>query len=261
MSGSNEDNRRHPQSTFEAQYPYNQSTITRGGHEIHINDTPDKESLRIAHTKGSYVEIDKKGRTTINSVGKAYYYFCDGFTTTVDGNYDLKVKGVMNLNVDGSISDTTAGNRYINSKGNLVVGVGKSLKEEVVGDKYENVGGVHSVIVDESQYNTVKGNSVTQIKGSKNDILEKNWAVTSGQNIEIISAGVIRFKCKNFIIDAETITLNSASGPLIITAESLSASMSGATRITSGSDTTIQSSTVDINGAPVKINGVAQTGD
>lgn len=216
MSGSNEDNRRHPQSTFEAQYPYNQSTITRGGHEIHINDTPDKESLRIAHTKGSYVEIDKKGRTTINSVGKAYYYFCDGFTTTVDGNYDLKVKGVMNFNVDGSISDTTAGNRYVNSKGNLVVGVGKSLKEEVVGDKYENVGGVHSVTVDESQYTTVKGDSVTQIKGAKNDILEKNWAVTSGQNIEIISAGVIRFKCKNFIVDAESITLNTSAGSVTI---------------------------------------------
>ena len=61
---SDPNNRRHPESTFEATYPYNQSTITRSGHEIHINDTPEKESLRVAHTKGSYVEIDKDGRTS-----------------------------------------------------------------------------------------------------------------------------------------------------------------------------------------------------
>ena len=89
MSDTN--NRRHPPSTFEAEYPYNQATVTRGGHEFHINDTPDKESLRIAHTKGSYVEIDKDGRTVVNSIGKAYYYMCDGFTTSVDGHHDLLV--------------------------------------------------------------------------------------------------------------------------------------------------------------------------
>lgn len=261
MSGSNPDNRRHPESTFLAQYPYNQATITRSGHEIHINDTPDNESLRIAHTKGSYVEINKDGKTTINSVGKAYYYFCDGFTTSVDGHYDLKVKGVVNINVDGSIEDTTAGNRYVNSKGNMVVGVGSSLNETVVGDKYENVGGVHSVIVDGSQFNTIKGDTVTQISGSKNDVLESNWSVTSGQNIEILSNGDIRISCKNFIIDAESITLNSSDGPLNITAQSLVAAIANSFRINSDGSGTIQSSSVDINGSPVRINGTTQVGD
>ena len=269
MSGSNPDNRRHPESTFEARYPYNQATITRSGHEFHINDTPDNESLRIAHTKGSYVEINKDGKTTLNSVGKAYYYFCDGFTTSVDGHYDLKVKGVMNVNVDGSIEDTTAGNRYINSKGNMVVGVGSSLNETVVGDKYENVGGVHSVTVDGSRFTTIKGDTVTQITGSKNDVLESNWSVSSGQNIEILSNGDIRISCKNFIIDAEMITLLAASGPIVISAQSLLADIDTTTRISSGNDTTIQSATttiqssssVDINGSPVKINGTTQVGD
>jgi len=112
---SDPNNARNPESTFEAEYPYNQSTITRSGHEIHINDTPDKESLRIAHTKGSYVEIDKDGRTVVNSSGGGYYYFSNSFTTTVDGHHDIKVSGVQNVNVDGSISETTAGNRYMNA--------------------------------------------------------------------------------------------------------------------------------------------------
>lgn len=259
MSGSN--NRRHPESTFEAVYPYNQSTITRSGHEIHINDTPDKESLRIAHTKGSYVELDKDGRTVFNSVGKAYYYFCDGFSTTVDGHYDLKVRGVMNVNVDGSVKEETAGNRYLAAGGDLVVGVGGTLSETVVSDKYESIGGDETTGITGAEYRSVGTDSVNHIGGTKIDMINGDWAVTSAGNIEVLSDGNVRIKCKNFIIDAETITLNSSSGPLVITAESLFASVRNATRVTSGSDTVIQSSTVDINGSPVKINGTVQTGD
>jgi hypothetical protein len=194
-------------------------------------------------------------------VGKAYYYFCDGFSTTVDGHYDLKVKGVMNVNVDGSVKEETAGNRYVAAGGDLVVGVGGTLSQTVVSDKYESIGGDETTGITGAEYRSVGAESVNYVGGVKTDIISSDWAVTSAGNIEILSDGNVRIKCKNFIIDAESITLNSASGPLIITAESLSASMSGATRIASGSDTTIQSSTVDINGSPVKINGVAQTGD
>ena len=259
MSDAN--NKRHPESTFEAKYPYNQSTITRSGHEIHINDTPDSESLRIAHTKGSYVELDKDGRTVLNSVGKAYYYFCDGFSTTVDGHQDVKVRGVLNVNVDGSVKEETAGNRYMAAGGDLVVGVGGTLSQTVVSDKYESVGGDETTGVTGAEYRSIGAESVTYVKGVKTEILSDDWAVTSGGNIEILSDGNVRIQCKNFIIDAETITLNSPNGPVTISAQSLAASINTSTSISSGSDTTIQSSTVDINGSPVKINGVAQTGD
>jgi len=259
MSDAN--NRRHPESTFEAKYPYNQSTITRSGHEIHINDTPDSESLRIAHTKGSYVEIDKDGRTVLNSVGKAYYYFCDGFSATVDGHQDVKVRGVLNVNVDGSVKEETAGNRYMASGGDFVLGIGGTLSQTVVNDKYESVGGDETTGITGAEYRSVGADSVTQINGVKTDILGNDWAVTSGGNIEFLSDGNVRIQCKNFIIDAETITLNSPNGPVTITAQSLSASMQTSTNINSGSGTTIQSSTVDINGSPVNINGTAQVGD
>jgi hypothetical protein len=208
MSDTN--NRRHPPSTFEAEYPYNQATVTRGGHEFHINDTPDKESLRIAHTKGSYVEIDKDGRTVVNSVGKAYYYMCDGFSTTVDGHYDLKVKGVMNINVDGSVSEETAGNRYTASGGNFVSVAGGNLTEKVVGDRTDLVGGKHITRIKGNESKNIDGKSVTKIADSKTEVISGNWLVTSGGDIEIINDGSIRFKCKNFIIDAESITFTTA---------------------------------------------------
>jgi hypothetical protein len=216
---SDPNNRRHPESTFEATYPYNQSTITRSGHEIHINDTPEKESLRVAHTKGSYVEIDKDGRTVINSVGKAYYYMCDGFTTTVDGHYDLKVKGVMNVNVDGSVNEQTAGNRYTSAGGEYTVGVGGALTQIVVSDKNEEIGGKSTIAIKGDENKQVDGESVTQNKGLKLDLLQKDWAVnqSSAGNIEIISGGNIRFKCKNFEVEADSITLKTIGGDVIIT--------------------------------------------
>jgi hypothetical protein len=209
-------NRRYPESTFEAEYPYNQSTITRGGHEFHINDTPDKESLRIAHTKGSYVELDKDGRTVVNSVGKGYYYFCDGFTTTVDGHHDLKVRGVMNVNVDGSVSEQTAGNRYMAAGGDFVVGVNGTLSKTVVADKYESIGGDETTGVAGAEYRSIGAESVTQVKGVKTDILESDWAVTSQGNIEVLSDGSIRIRCKDFIIEAESITLKTRAGDVTI---------------------------------------------
>lgn len=187
MSDAN--NRRHPETTFKADYPYNQATITRSGHEIHINDTPDNESLRIAHTKGSYVELDKDGRTVVNSVGKAYYYMCDGFTTTVDGHNDLKVRGSMNINVDESVNEQVGKNKYTSYGGSLLVGVGENLTQTVVSDKFESIGGNETSYVDKSEYRGIGGDSVTQISGVKSEILEKDWSVSSGGNIEFVGSG------------------------------------------------------------------------
>jgi hypothetical protein len=237
MSDSN--NRRHPESTFEATYPYNQSTITRSGHEIHINDTPEKESLRVAHTKGSYVEIDKAGRTVVNSVGKAYYYMCDGFSTTVDGHYDLKVKGVMNVNVDGSVSEQTEGNRYMAAGGDYVLGVGGTSSETVVSDKYESIGADKTIAIKGSEYKSISGDSATSVTGVKAEVLNDDWSVNSGGNIEIISTGNIRFKCKNFEVEAETITLKTISGDVTIDSQ-------GRVLSTSQRNTDIQGSDIDI---------------
>lgn len=245
MSDTN--NRRHPPSTFEAEYPYNQATITRSGHEIHINDTPDKESLRISHTKGSYVEIDKDGRTVVNSVGKSYYYMCDGFSTTVDGHYDLKVKGVMNVNVDGSVSEETAGNRYTAAGGNFVLGAGGNLIEKVVGDRTDLVGGKHTSTIKGNEFKDITGKSVTRIGDTKTEIISGNWFVTSNGDIEIVSDGSIRFQCKNFIIDAESITFTTA-GDTKPSSGDVTINSKGQVNSTSVGKTIVTASKIILNG-------------
>ena len=69
MSDTNNNNR-HPDSIAHAEYPYNQSTVTRSGHEFHVNDTPGHESIREAHTTGTMREINKDGDQINVVVGK-----------------------------------------------------------------------------------------------------------------------------------------------------------------------------------------------
>jgi len=245
MSDTN--NRRHPPSTFEAEYPYNQATVTRGGHEFHINDTPDKESLRIAHTKGSYVEIDKDGRTVVNSIGKAYYYMCDGFTTSVDGHHDLLVNGAMNVAVKGSVYEDTAGNRYMGVGGNLIVAIRDNLKQLITGDKFESIGGDNNIEIEGAEFKEITSKSVTRIGGGKTEILGGNWSVTSSANAEIISEGSVRIKCKHFIIDAESITFTTA-GDIKPVSGDVTINSKGQVNSTSVGNTVVTASKIILNG-------------
>jgi hypothetical protein len=145
----------------------------------------------------------------------------------------------MNVNVDGSVKEETAGNRYMAAGGEYVVGVGSVLSQTIVGDKYESIGGDETVGIAGAEYKSVGTDSVTHINGVKTEILNDDWSVTSGGNIEIISSGNIRFKCKNFEVEAESITLKTISGDVTITS-------SGQVLSTSSGQTKIEASAVNI---------------
>ena len=194
-------NNRHPDSDFNAQYPYNQSTLTRSGHEIHINDSPGSESLKIAHRKGTYVEINQDGRWIQTVVEKGYNYYKDGLTETVDGHKDIKIAGNLNSNVDNSINDVVGGDRFITSGGTTTLSsggartdyIGDDMTEVVDGDKIASISGDHSF--------SVGGDQVSLVSGIKKDILGSSWQTTSGGDIEIINDnGVFKVNCNEFMI-------------------------------------------------------------
>jgi hypothetical protein len=194
-------NNRHPDSDFNAQYPYNQSTLTRSGHEIHINDSPGSESLKLAHRKGTYVEINQDGRWIQTVVEKGYNYYKDGLTETVDGHKDIKIAGNLNSNVDNSINDVVGGDRFITSGGTTTLSsggartdyIGDDMTEVVDGDKIASISGDHSF--------SVGGDQVSLVSGIKKDILGSSWQTTSGGDIEIINDnGVFKVNCNEFMI-------------------------------------------------------------
>lgn len=251
-------NRRHPESNFSTEYPYNQATITRSGHEFHVNDAPGNESLKVSHTTGTYVEIEKTGRWVQTVVEKVYQYFKNTFSLTVDSHADIKVGGTYNFNVDKSSYEAYGLDRTVGVGDDLIDGVGGVRQLHTEKDKLESINGMSVSSVKGDVNSNIDGSSVTTIGGTKVDILGNDWSVT-GKNIEMTIDGDFRIKCKNFIVDAQTITMTTSAGDVTITSAGR-VSINGSPIDLTSSTINISGSQTNINGSPVKINNIIQTG-
>jgi len=214
-------NQRHPNSTFQAAYPYNQATVTRSGHEMYFNDTPGHESIRLAHTRGTYIEMESSGRWTQVIAEKCYNYIKNTMTQTVDSHYDLKVGGTYLLNVDQSSLEQVGKSKTTAIGENLIDGVGGVREVHTESDKFESVNGDAVLGIKGSRHEAVEGDAVTSITGIKNDILESDWLVAAKSGIEFNADGVIRFKCDRFVVDAREIIMTTGGGDIRITASGI----------------------------------------
>lgn len=189
-------NARHPDSQFSTEYPYNNSTITRSGHEIHINDAPGSESIKISHTKGSYTEIGPNGDLNQVVTDKANYYYADGHTTTIDGHKDEKILGAYNLNLGnnsstGSYNLTVTGGP-INVITDETLSIGSKTADIMTYDNLEiGVGGNFNTQVDGDKSDVITGDSTEQIIGDKNILAVGDIGLTSqGVTIDAITDDV-----------------------------------------------------------------------
>lgn len=217
----NPENRRKTESTFSTSYPYNQATVTRGGHEFHINDAPGKESLKAAHTTGTYVEIESDGAWRQVVTAKSNYYHKDGITVTSDGHVDTKVKGNYALNINNCLYTAVANYVELGMGGNYLLGIGGDYVQTVMGIKEETVTGTVVREYKEDEMTTVMGNKQTIVDGNRMDILNGDWQVASSGNIDINCDGNFKIKCKNFTVEAETITMTTSAGDVTITASGI----------------------------------------
>lgn len=253
MSDSNQ---RHPNSTFQASYPYNQATVTRSGHELHFNDTPGHESIRLAHTKGTYIEMESSGRLVQTVTEKLYSYIKSTSTQTVDSHYDLKIGGTNTLNIDQSSFEAVGQDKTTAVGGNLVDGVGGVRELHTEGDKYESVNGDSAFGVKGSRYESVEGDNVTSITGIKQDTLQSNWSVTSAASIEMNAESIFRVKCDKFIVDAREITMTTVGGNITVTSGG-KITVNGAAEIQVNGSTSINitaTGVTRINGSQVRLN-------
>lgn len=242
-------NARHPDSVFTATYPYNQATITRSGHEIHINDTPGSESLKVAHTSGTYVEIDSFGRWNQVIVDKAYNYYKDGFTETVDGHKDVKIHGALNQNVDGSIQEQVTGNRYNGIGGDSVNVIGGNHNIHVGVNKYENVDGDSVTAINMDDMRDVTGSMVTNVAGVKHEIIGGGWSVKSGLGgLELQTTGDTILKTNSFTVITPYGILSIGPTGVSFTGAALNITTVGPATITSAVTTSINGSTIQLNG-------------
>lgn len=257
------DNLRYPGSDFTAEYPYNQATISRSGHEFHVNDTPGAESLRLGHRKGTFAEINPDGKLTVNVVGKASYYLQDSLTETVDGHRDMKISGSLNVNADNSINMQTAGNWDEGTGGNKVVGVAGSYSLTTAFDKSEAIGWDRTTKVTMNDLESV-GLAKVSTSTKRSDVVATVHTMSSGVSTEIMSGGILRLAAAQIILDADSVLIMTRTGPITLTSAlaiaatagaGISVAAAGAVGINSGAATTLTSAGVTtIAGSVVNIN-------
>lgn len=138
---------RHPPSEYGTIYPYNRATVTESGHELHLDDTPGRERIRLAHRTGTYTETGPDGRQVNMVVDHRLDYVKGGLTTTIDKNSDSKVGGSDRRNVSGDQHLEVAGDSSSSIGGSDTRMVGSDRVEAVGGDYVLGVLGKHSARV------------------------------------------------------------------------------------------------------------------
>lgn len=103
------DDKRAQDLKTEWEYPYNQVTQTLGGHEVHYNSTPDKESYRHYTPGGTFTEIDKSGRKVEFVADNHFRVFANGSSQTNEGVLDRLTLGGSRINDIGSVAREIAG--------------------------------------------------------------------------------------------------------------------------------------------------------
>lgn len=189
---------RHPKSEYEPKYPYNRVRVTESGHEVHMDDTPGKERIRLAHKDGSYVEISPGGRRVDMTTGNHVQYVKGGQTTTVDKNADLKYGGSVRTNVSGdshseikgTVSAAVEGDSIQAVGGDSVSAVGGDSVSAVTGKSVSKVGGGYEV----------KGDSTATIRINAEVDLQSGSSITAtvGGATVFIDSGTVKIDVGGF---------------------------------------------------------------
>jgi len=112
-------------TTPESKYPYNQVYQTAGGIRVIVGNEPGKETLKIFHPSGSYMEMMPNGKTVSMSIGENKQYNKGGVTLTVDENHDVHIKGHSKLQVGGGSHIEVAGDAGIVVGGSVAMSMPK----------------------------------------------------------------------------------------------------------------------------------------
>ena len=110
-------------------YPFNHATVTESGHSFELDDTPNRERIRLQHRSGTFIEMHSNG----DEVHKVYG---DGYEITIK-NKNVLIQGICNIEIQGDAN--------INVLKDLNLKVGKDFSLEVGGNMYVRAHGSRGI--------------------------------------------------------------------------------------------------------------------
>lgn len=115
-----------PKSDYDSKYTKNHVTTYRSGHSVEFDDTEGAERIRITHASGSYTEWQHDGKVIHRSQDSSYEVVLADKNVRVKGGVQIDVDGDANINVKGNSDVAVGGNA------NLTVGAQWTCKADVI---------------------------------------------------------------------------------------------------------------------------------
>lgn len=130
-----------PESSYEAEYPYNHVTESESGHIVEVDDTPGHERTHFWDRSGNFEENQADGTKITKATGHAFRIFMRDDKVhimgendvTCDKDHNLFVKGSWNIEVLGNANIFVHGGAYIKTGGELDATVGGNLVASAAG--------------------------------------------------------------------------------------------------------------------------------
>lgn len=108
-------------TAYPPQAPFNNVTATRSGHTFELDDTKDRERVRLQHRTGTFIEMHPNGDEVHKVYGNGYEITIKDKNVLIQGNCNLTINGDANINVKGDKVEYIEGNYELHVKKNFSV--------------------------------------------------------------------------------------------------------------------------------------------
>jgi hypothetical protein len=123
-------------------YPYNNVTQTPSGHSFEMDDTPQRERVRLQHRMGTFIEMHPNGDEVHKVYGNGYMIVVRDNQVLISGNCNVKIEGDANIQISGDKIETVLGNVEQHIRGNFTQVVEGTTSLTSLQDTIINAGGV-----------------------------------------------------------------------------------------------------------------------
>ena len=154
-------------TTHPPEYPYNNATRTNSGHYFEMDDTKDRERVRLQHRTGTFIEMHPDGTQVNHIVGDSYHI--------IDKNGVVQIKGQCSITVENDAQLTFNGDLIQTVRGNYVLSVDKDFDIKVNGSSTY-------MVKNALRLTTTVGGSITLVSAYDVDIdanLQVNGSVSA----------------------------------------------------------------------------------
>lgn len=169
---------------YQPVYPYNNVIATEGGHKFEMDDTPERERVRLSHRTGTFIEMHPNGDEVHKVFGDGYEITIKNKNVLIKGTCNIQIEGDCNMNVLKDMNVQVAGDYNLLVQGKTNIRSHKDISvsgdEDVSISANENFGGALRLSAADNLYlasDLVVGGSISA------DIISSETRVNAGTGV------------------------------------------------------------------------------